>query len=76
MTEFASQFQDYLIHTKNASENTVASYMRDIRQFIAYLSESSATKLSDVRHSQICDYVSWMQNAGKSPVRSQEALLP
>ena len=67
MTEFAAQFQDYLIHTKNASENTVASYMRDIRQFIAYLSEISAPKLSDVRHSQICDYVSWMQNAGKSP---------
>ena len=70
MTEFAAQFQDYLIHTKNASENTVASYMRDIRQFIAYLSEISAPKLSDVRHSQICDYVSWMQNAGKS--RDQE----
>ena len=67
MTEFANQFQDYLIHTKNASDNTVASYMRDIRQFIAYLSQSETASLSEVRHTEICDYVSWMQKAGKSP---------
>ncbi len=67
MTEFTNQFQDYLIHTKNASENTVASYMRDIRQFTAYLSQIAVSGLSDVRHSHICDYVAWMQNSGKSP---------
>ena len=67
MTEFANQFQDYLIHTKNASENTVASYMRDVRQFFAFLSQSDASSLSEVGHGLICDYVSWMQKAGKSP---------
>ena len=66
MTEFANQFQDYLIHTKNASENTVASYMRDIRQFIAYLDRASIGGLAEVSHSTVCDYVAWMQNAGKS----------
>ena len=66
MTEFANQFQDYLIHTKNASENTVASYMRDIRQFIAYLDRASVGGLAEVSHSTVCDYVAWMQNAGKS----------
>ena len=67
MTEFANQFQDYLIHTKNASENTVASYMRDIRQFLAYLSQNAVSSLSEVHHGLICDYIAWMQNSGKSP---------
>ncbi len=66
MTEFAQQFQDYLIHTKNASVNTVASYMRDIRQFLSYLSADQLSELSELRRDHICDYVQWMKNAGKS----------
>ena len=66
MTEFSLQFQDYLIHTKNASENTVASYMRDIRQFIAYLEQFEPMELSDVQRGTISDYITWMQHAGKS----------
>ena len=66
MTEFSLQFQDYLIHTKNASENTVASYMRDIRQFIAYLTQFEPVELAGVQRSHICDYITWMQHAGKS----------
>ena len=60
MTEFSNQFQDYLIHTKNASENTVASYKRDIRQFIAYLAQYEPLELSGVQRSHICDYITWM----------------
>lgn len=66
MTEFAQQFQNYLIHTKNASENTVASYMRDIRQFIAYLEQEQPVTLPEIRRDHICDYVSWMKLGGKS----------
>ncbi len=64
--DFALQFQDYLIHTKNASENTVASYMRDIRQFIAYLERAACSDLSQVQHTDILDYVSNLQSLGKS----------
>ncbi len=66
MMEFALQFQDYLIHTKNASENTVASYMRDIRQFIAYLERTSAPALSQLQRTHIMDYVANLQSLGKS----------
>lgn len=66
MREFASQFQDYLIHTKNASENTVASYMRDIRQFLAYLEQADVSALAEVDRTLISDYVAWLKNAGKS----------
>ncbi len=64
--DFALQFQDYLIHTKNASENTVASYMRDIRQFIAYLERRACSALSEVQRADILDYVSNLQSIGKS----------
>lgn len=66
MRELASQFQDYLIHTKNASDNTVASYMRDIRQFLSYLEQNDLSSFSDVERSHIFDYVQWLKNSGKS----------
>ena len=66
MMDFALQFQDYLIHTKNASANTVASYMRDIRQFIAYLERTSTATLSDIQRTDIMDYVSNLQSLEKS----------
>ena len=64
MTEFAAQFQDYLIHTKNATQNTVASYMRDIRQYLSYQAEQFDFSLVD--RADILDYVQWLKNEGKS----------
>ena len=33
MLDFIRTYENYLIKVKQASENTVSSYMRDIRQF-------------------------------------------
>ena len=37
MSNIIMRYEDYLIHTKHASDNTVASYMRDLRQYASYL---------------------------------------
>ena len=37
MAEILEEYEDFLVETKHASGNTVASYMRDLHQFVAYL---------------------------------------
>ena len=37
MAQIIEDYRDFLIHSKHASENTVASYMRDIHQYESYL---------------------------------------
>ena len=46
-------FQQYLIQDKNATENTLSSYMRDLRQLESYfegraLAELAKTDLQDL----------------------------
>ena len=38
MVNIIARYEDHLIHVKNASANTVSSYMRDLRQYASYLS--------------------------------------
>ncbi|WP_298029747.1 site-specific tyrosine recombinase XerD [uncultured Dysosmobacter sp.] len=52
----------YLADEKKASQNTVSSYLRDVRQFAAHLD----CDLRDVTQEQVRDYMSWMQSRGKS----------
>lgn len=59
-------FETYLLHTKHASENTVASYMRDIRQFRDYMTDVENSELVDCSRDCICRYTEFLQNKGKS----------
>jgi len=67
MTELASRFQDYLIHSKNATQNTVSSYMRDVHQFLSYLDQLAPLSCAQIERCHICDYAQWLKNVGKSP---------
>ena len=73
MANVIERYEEYLIEVKNASTNTVASYMRDIRQFASYL-QSRDIDVLDVTNDQISDYVTWLQNAGKSPATVSRSL--
>ena len=66
MDDLITMFQDYLIQTKHASENTVASYMRDIRQFSAYMQQEHDAALPEAHRADILAYVDWLTAAGKS----------
>lgn len=65
MVDFVAKYQNYLVQIKHASDNTVVSYLRDVRQFASYLSANSLL-LQSVSKNNISQYISWMQNEGKS----------
>lgn len=66
MTELVTLFENYLINVKQASANTVASYMRDVRQFDQYVKEQLTGDLTAVSHEQVLNYTNWMAAQGKS----------
>lgn len=66
MTDYISMYESYLLNVKNASANTVASYMRDIRQFDTYVSTVLSVPLEEVTTEQLTLYFAWMTNSGKS----------
>ena len=60
-------FENYLLNIKQASENTVASYMRDIRQFRDYMTDTEDIELCACDHDCICRYTEYLASKGKSP---------
>ena len=67
MVDLVSVYENYLLNIKHASANTVASYMRDIRQFSSYVSEMEDSSISDCDRDCICRYTQHLTNNGKSP---------
>ena len=60
------QYETYLREEKHASQNTLSSYMRDLRQFSEYLSAQRVNDLCKVKNETIRDYIAWMSGRGKS----------
>lgn len=67
MASLVSAYENYLLNIKHASANTVASYMRDIRQFDSYMSDVEDTPLDACDRDCICRYTQHLANNGKSP---------
>lgn len=66
-TAYISEFQQYLTEVKNASNNTISSYIRDINQFISYLgTKSICDNIIDIAKSDIERYMEWLNKNGKS----------
>lgn len=56
-------FQQYLIQDKNATENTLSSYMRDLRQLESYF---EGRALAELAKTDLQDYLQNLNEAGKS----------
>ena len=56
----------YLQYEKNASDNTISSYLRDIRQLSEYLESHSDEMLESVTGDELAGYTAWMKSRGKS----------
>ena len=56
MLDLIHAYETYLTKVKQASANTVCSYMRDIRQFTEWLQESEHTDILDATQLNISDY--------------------
>ena len=65
MSDIIMRYEDYLIHTKHASDNTVASYMRDLRQYASYLG-SEGVDVLDADQAVVSGYMGSMKAGGKS----------
>ena len=66
MLDLVSAYENYLTKVKQASANTVFSYMRDIRQFAAWLLEAEVTNVVDATQLNISGYLSHLEEEGRS----------
>lgn len=65
-SSYVEAFQEYLLNVKKSSKNTIASYMSDINQFVSYVDDELHCSLPVVSHDDVCTYVVWLKNTGKS----------
>ena len=62
-----SRFQDYLKNERNSSDNTIASYMRDMRQLSEFLDAHDLPNLLDAGEKELNIYLDFLRRSGKSP---------
>ena len=74
MLDLIQVYENYLTKVKQASSNTVSSYMRDIRQFSDWLSHNGQTDLLNATQQNISAYLSYLQDQGKSGATASRTL--
>lgn len=74
MLDIIRAYENYLMKVKQASENTVSSYMRDIRQFSEWLPENGVPDLVSATQVNIRDYLAYLQAQGKSGATASRSL--
>ena len=73
MLDLIQAYENYLTKVKRSSANTIASYMRDIRQFSEWLSREKV-QILDVVQLNISDYLTYLQEQGKSGATASRSL--
>ena len=63
--EYLTEYERYLAERKKASPNTLSSYLRDIRQYLAWLSEEGLTP-EQAAQSDVERYIKALTGKGKS----------
>lgn len=66
MLDLIGAYENYLSKVKQASANTIASYMRDIRQFSEWLQHNEDIDVVDATQLNIRDYLSHLEEQGRS----------
>ena len=66
MLDLIQAYEKYLTKVKQASGNTVSSYMRDIRQFSGWLTAQAGQDILAVAQVNIVDYLQHLLSQGKS----------
>lgn len=74
MIDLIDAYENYLVKVKQASENTVSSYIRDIRQFREWLFREGISDVLTVTQVNISDYLSYLQSEGKSGATASRSL--
>lgn len=66
MLDLIKAYETYLTKVKQASVNTVASYLRDIRQFSDWLDETTGLNVIDALQMHIQEYLAHLEEDGRS----------
>lgn len=74
MLDLIQAYENYLTKVKQASANTVFSYMRDIRQYAQWLRSSENKDVVDADQVNISDYLQYLQEQGKSAATVSRSL--
>lgn len=74
MLDLINAYENHLVKVKMASNNTVSSYMRDIRQFSAWIQQNEGISVLNVSQSNISSYLEHLQLQGKSSATASRTL--
>lgn len=71
--DYLENFRNYLSSERNAAENTVAAYIRDVKQFLSYLEKRNLT-LEDTNTEVLQRYRDFLYRQGKSAATAARSL--
>ena len=74
MLDLISAYENYLTKVKQASGNTVSSYMRDIRQFAGWLRDTEDADVVDATQLNIAEFMNHLDDQGRSAATKSRAL--
>lgn len=74
MLDLLNAYENHLIKVRMASNNTVSSYMRDIRQFSAWIQQNEDVAVLNASQSNISNYLEYLQQQGKSSATASRTL--
>ena len=66
MLDLIQAYENYLAKVKKASENTISSYMRDVRQFAQWLHTAKGLEVIDASQKNIADYLAFLEQEGRT----------
>ncbi len=74
MLDLICAYENYLRKVKQASDNTVASYLRDIRQYVAWFRETQDADVVDATQLNITDFLAHLDEEGRSNATKSRVL--
>ena len=74
MLDIIKAYENYLSKVKQASSNTISSYIRDIRQYSIWLHDEYDVDVLDATQQNISDYVAHLASVGKSGATASRCL--
>ena len=74
MLDLIGAYENYLTKVKQASGNTVASYMRDIRQFAGWLHDEERMEVVEATQENIRLFLEHLESEGRSAATRSRAL--